>query len=488
MKFIYTLALLLFVQLTFSQPTNKLDSLDQKIEDLMAQYEAVGLAVAVVKNDSIIYSKGFGYRDLAAQLPANENTVFQIASMSKAFTAALLGVLASKNQLSLKDKPALYIPDFQFYNEKMDNLITIGDLLSHRSGIGNHGASIVLFPEKDKLKTVQRLKHLAPQGEIKNSWLYSNIGYTLAGTIAEQITHKSWDENIKTTFFTPLEMYNSFTTTEDMIQSDNFSKGYARYKGETLTVPYQNYYSFTPAGAIKSSVKDLSNWMIAWLNNGVFEEKQVIPQTHIRAASRLQNMKNDDYEQEAYLWGEGYGWRLRAWHGKYRMRHGGNTLGFSSTMDLFPFEGIGIVVLCNQKNSLLPYAISDYISRKLMDVPAFDFPFNVSDIYRSTTEALVLNKDKMPTHALASFAGSYYAAGYGEIKVVSEKDNLWAILPTYKFQLAHLNHNFFYLKGTEDFTGQFNPGFDIEFVSNWEGKITALKMHAQKEPIVFSKN
>jgi len=483
-----TYFLLFFCYNGFGQSNETLfQEFDQKIESLLQDYKAVGISVAIVQNNEVIYSKGFGYRDLDNKLPVNENTAFHIGSMTKAFTGALLGVLESENQLSLEDKPALYVPNFQFYNEKMDNLVTIGDLLSHRSGIGNHGSSIILFPEYDKLKTVQRLKYLKPEGEIKNSYIYSNIGYTLAGTILEQVTQQSWDKNVKEKLFEPLQMNSSYTTEEEMMESENYSKGYALYEDEVISVPYENYYSYAPAGAIKSSVKDLSNWMLTWLNNGVFNGNQAIPEQYVRDATRLQNMKDDLYEKDAYLWGEGFGWRLRAWNGIYRVRHGGNTMGFTSLMDIYPFEEIGVVVLTNQKSSLLPYAISDYISRKLMDLPEFDFPLKVDEVYHSKTEDVPLNKDKMPINPLKEFVGNYRAKGYGKIQVLIEKDKLFAVFPTYRFQLAHVNYNYFYLKGTEDFVGEFNPEFTVEFVTDTQGEISTLRMYSQKEPIDFLK-
>jgi len=487
-KLTLTLLLILISSQSYGQVNETpLNEFDQKIESLIKAYNAVGLSIAVVQNNTVIYSKGFGYRDLELKLPANDNTVFHIASMSKAFTGTLLGILESDGLVSLQDKPALHVPNFRFYNEKMDNLITIGDLLSHRSGIGTQGSSIVMFPEKDKLKTVQRLKYLKPEGEIKNSFLYSNLGYTLAGTIVEQITDKTWDENLAEMIFAPLDMNASYTTVEEMEKSKNFSKGYAMYEGEVVKVAYENYYSYTPAGAIKSSVKDLSNWMLAWLNKGVFNGKQIIPEEYVRDATTLKNMKDDLYEKDAFLWGEGYGWRLRAWNGHYRIRHGGNTTGFTSLMDMYPFEGIGVVVLCNQKSSLLPYAVSDYISRNLMDLPDFDFPVKVGDIYKSRAQNLPLNKNKIPVNPLEEFTGKYYANGFGEIRVINEQGKLFAVFPTYKFQLAHLNYNSFYLKGTEEFTGDFNPEFRIEFVNDREGKVSMLKLYSQKEPVEFIK-
>src|SRR6056297_1464388 len=246
MKFTYTLLCLLSIHLCFGQQNIlELNGIDNDINQLVKHYNAVGLAIAVVKENKVIYSHGFGYRDLENMLPVNANTAFPIGSTTKAFTGALLGILESKGQLSLKNKPNLYIPQFQFYNEKMDNLITIEDLLSHRSGIGNQGTSEVFFPEKDKLKVVQRLRYLKPEGEIKNSFEYSNMGYTLAGTIVEQITNKSWDTTIKENLFEPLEMKNSYSTLEEMKKSNNYSLPYGLYEGRTEKVKFEEFNSIS---------------------------------------------------------------------------------------------------------------------------------------------------------------------------------------------------------------------------------------------------
>jgi CubicO group peptidase (beta-lactamase class C family) len=120
------ISLLLTTHLTFGQKTDsRLNGLDTEIENLLKTYNAVGLSIAVVENSKTIYSKGFGFRDLENKLPVTANSIFPIGSITKSFTASLLGILENQNQLSLKDKPSLYIPKLQFYNDKMDNLITI---------------------------------------------------------------------------------------------------------------------------------------------------------------------------------------------------------------------------------------------------------------------------------------------------------------------------------------------------------------------------
>lgn len=484
------LLLLLLTLTTFGQqPTLDPKGLDTYINEMLQRYDAPGLAVAVIRNDTVIYSKGFGYRNLEQQLPVTQETVFHIASMSKAFTATLLGILEGEDRLSLKNRPALYVPNFEFHTEKMNNLITVEDLLSHKSGLGNHGLSIVLFPEADKLKTVQRLRHLKPQDEIKNSWNYSNIGYTLAGTLVEQVTGTTWDAYLQKKLFSPLRMKASFTTVDAMKAYGNYAQGYGRHQSQTVPRPYENYYSYTPAGAIKSSVQDLTHWMRVWLNKGVFEGTPVIPEDYVRRATSLQNTKyHEVYEPDSFLQGEGFGWRLRAWSGKYRVRHGGNTNGFSTVMDLFPFEKIGIVVLANQQSSILPYVISDHISRKLYGLPSIDYPIQVGDVYKAEVADVPMNKKQPPTHALAEFVGTYNAKGYGKIQVIEKAGKLRAKLPTYTFRLAHLHYNTFYLQGNPDFDESFNPEFTVKFVDDIEGMPSALHIvGAQKEDVVFHK-
>jgi len=192
-----------------------------------------------------------------------------------------MGILANEKKLILKDRPSKHLPNFEFYSPTMNQLITIEDLLSHKSGIGSQGVSQEMFPTHDKLKMVQRLRYLKPQAEIKNSWKYSNIGYTLVGAISEQVTGKTWDTNISQKILEPLEMSRSCTSLETLQKNDNYALGYGMLKGKIEAVAFQKYYAFTPAGALKSSAEEMSHWMRVWLNKGKYKGKQVLPESYI---------------------------------------------------------------------------------------------------------------------------------------------------------------------------------------------------------------
>jgi CubicO group peptidase (beta-lactamase class C family) len=195
-KILYLLSLLLYSFTSSQESKVNLKGIDDEINKIMADYQAVGISVAIIKNDKIVYSKGYGYRDLEAKQPVTTNTVFSIGSNTKSFTSALIGMLETEKKLSVQDKPSNYIPYLTFSTDRMNNLITIEDLLEHRSGLGSIDGTYIFFPEAKRIQLMQRLPFIE-NGEPKNSWKYSNFGYLMLGTIAEQVTGKSWDSLIR---------------------------------------------------------------------------------------------------------------------------------------------------------------------------------------------------------------------------------------------------------------------------------------------------
>ncbi len=482
----------LFSSLTYAQSNDsRLKGLEQDIESLIKIYNAVGLSVSIVEGNEILYSEGFGYRDLENRLPVNKNTVFPIASSSKAFTASLLGMLEFENKISLKDKPSLYIPKLQFYTNEMDNQITIEDLLSHKSGLGNLNGTLILFPENDRLKIMEKLKYIKPEGKVKDSWIYSNMGYTIAGTIVEQVTNETWDQNIHNKILTPLEMSSSYTDFEDMKSSNNFSYGYGLSSGQIKKVLYEKLYDYSPAGGIKSSSNDLANWMIAWLNNGEFKGKQVLPIEFIGNATTAHNVRPNKNEENVFLFSDGLGWRMESNHGNYKVYHGGNTSGFSSLVLTYPFKGLGITVLTNQQNSILPYIVAEIIKDRMLGLPKTDldkYPVLVSDIHSTDNDSKAINTDKKPTHELAEYSGKYLHKGYGTFEVAYEENVLFVIFPRYKFRLEHMQYNTFRMKTIEDHSQEIKPQFfELNFLIANNGSITATKINLQSELVEFLK-
>ena len=168
-----TALLILPMSVNASSSDKSFTNVEQELEQLRKKYDAPGMAVAVVKDNKIVYTQGFGYRNLAKKLPVNDETVFSIGSIAKSFTGAMTGVLAGQNKLSLQDSPIKHLPYLSFNTELMNQQVKIKDLLRHGSGLGNLDGSIVLFPETDKSLIAKRLKYLQPEGAVNDSWIYS---------------------------------------------------------------------------------------------------------------------------------------------------------------------------------------------------------------------------------------------------------------------------------------------------------------------------
>lgn len=487
--------LLLTTNLTFGQKTDlRLNELDTEIENVLKAYNAVGLSVAVVENNKTIYSKGFGFRDLKNKLPVTTNTIFPIGSITKSFTASLLGIIEKQNKLSLKDKPSLHIPKLQFFNDKMDNLISIEDMLCHKSGIGGVDGTYVLFPADKRENLMPRLKYLKPNGAIKDSWIYSNFGYIIAGTIVEKTTNESWEKNIKDKIFNPLNMNNSSTSITEMSKTNDYSFGYGLNNMKTEKVLFAELNNDKPGGAINSTVIDMTNWMTTWLNNGAFQNIEILPKNYIQEATSMKAIDNglppEVSDPNVYTFGYGYGWKVNSNKGHYKVHHGGNVSGFSSQLVMYPTDNLGIVVLTNQNNSLLPYIVADIITNRMLKLQRTEwnkYPIKVSEINVVSKETKGINTEKKPTHSLTDYCGKFFNLGYGTFEIVNENNILYAVFPDYKFKLEHQYYDIFVLKATKEIPQIMNPEFYLNFSLDNEGNISSIKINLQDEPVDFIK-
>ena len=494
-KFNIITLLLLATNITFGQKTDlRLNGIDIEIENVLKAYNAAGLSIAVVENNKTIYSKGFGFRDLENKLPVTANTIFPIGSITKSFTASLLGIFENQNQLSLKDKPSLYIPKLQFHNDKMDNLITIEDLLSHKSGIGSVDGTYIFFPADKRENLMPRLKYLKPNGAIKDSWIYSNLSYIIAGTIVEKTTNQSWEKNIKDKIFKPLNMTSSSTSIAEMTKATDFSFGYGISNKQTQKVLFAELNNDKPGGAINSSVNDMVNWMTTWLNNGTFQAKEILSKNYIQEATSMKAIDNglppEISDPNVYTFGYGYGWKVNSSNGHYKVHHGGNVSGFSSQLVMYPTDNLGIVVLTNQHNSILPYIIADIVTNRMLKMQRTEwnkYPVKVSDIYLTNKDIKGINTEKKPTHSLTDYCGKFSNLGFGTFEIVNENNILYAVFTDFKFRLEHQYYDIFVLKATKEIPQIMNPEFYLNFSLDNEGNISSVKINLQDEPVEFLK-
>ncbi|GAB5534894.1 MAG: serine hydrolase [Rubricoccaceae bacterium] len=474
-------------------------TLNADIEALRAAYGVPGLALAVVRDGRMVYAKGFGYRDVEQQLPVTPQTVFPIGSVTKQLTAGLIGTFERDGRLSVTDRPAQHIPELRFRTDEMDRLITVADLLSHQSGIGNVDGTSVFFPVHDPTAHLRRLAHLEPETEVRERLAYSNMGYAVLAGVAERLSGASWENELTTRLFAPLRMDRSSASLDALLDTDEIAVGYGMIGSEPRRVLYPNQFEAGSSGAANSSAMDLSNWVTMLLNNGMFEGQQILTPEFIESAFSAQLLLSPSYDAETgglNLNGYGYGFFVNEYEGRYRVSHGGNVSGFSSRVDLLPEENLGVVILTNQQNSNFGQHASEIAYRHMLSLPpeaVESYPIQVSEarLMPSDSSSAALRKetnpDAPPTHALAAYVGEYTDLGYGTFSVALRDGMLFADFPAFSFALVHEQANVFRLQHYYEID-QNSPAFAINFQTDFSGVISSVTIPLQAEPVTFTRD
>ena len=487
MKKIYLSVLLTFFLLnnTYTQSDKRLKGLDVELEKVLEKLEEPGFAVAIVENDEILYSKGFGYRDYKNKIKVDQNTLFPIGSATKSFTSSLLGILRDKEKLDFEDSPIDHINELRFNNSEMNNMISIRDMMSHRTGLPRHDASWYFFSTFSKDSLVSRIKHQKPFTSVRNQWYYNNFMFMLQGVIAERITKKSWGENIKEMIFDPLGMNRSNTTIAELENSENAAIG---YNEGFKKMDYYKIAAMGPAGSINSSVNEMSKWLITWINKGEYKGEKILSANYIEEAISSQSVITANLPNEVtpglHLANYGYGWFLSSFNGHYRVEHGGNIDGFSTSASFYPSDKIGIIVLSNQNGSNTPSIVRNIISDRMLDLKKTDWlKLHLDNVKEAELTQKELDKNESsnkvegtsPSRSLDQFEGKYTNLGYGTFDISVRNDSLFMNIPKKAFWLSHHHYDTFLpleiKKGKIDFEEE---GLLITFYADLLGEIKRL--------------
>lgn len=478
------------------QQNTKVAQIESTLNDILESTKAAGYAVAVVKGDKVIYAKGFGYKDYENKKKVDANTLFAIGSTSKAFTTALLGIMREEKGLDFEENPRTYLPQLDFYNDELNNNLTIKDIISHRTGLPRHDMSWYLFPTEDKDSLLRRVKHHEPFASIRETWYYNNFMYLTQGLITEQLTGKSWEDNVRERYFKPLDMKRSNLTIAELQEDKNISIGYDLIDFETIKpMTYFNIAAISPAGSINSSVNEMANWLKVWLNEGKYNGKQVLPAAYVKEAVNPLMLVGNGIADPAFpgqhLNSYGYAWFTSSYKGHYRLEHGGNIDGFSANVSFFPTDDIGIVVLANQNGSAVPTLVRNAIADHVLGlektdwVEYWDMKVAAQKLNSSTTKAKEEEgrvKGTQPSHSLLEYTGKYNHPGYGDFTITLKNDSLWAQFPVLKMYLGHWHYDVFkpYVveDGKVDSTG--GVSFNFNFKANDLGDIDLV--HLKLEP------
>ena len=411
----------------------------------MDHFTVAGVAVGIVKDGKVIYTKGFGKKNIQTGEKVDALTNFGIASNSKAFTTAALSQLVEEGKLSWKDKVIDIIPEFRMYNDYTTMNFNIEDLVTHRSGLGLGVGDLMFFPDgadfsmKDIVKNFQYFKPVSP---FRTKFDYDNLLYLVAGEVIKRVSGKPWEEFVTERIFKPLEMNHTYASIEFIKKGDNLAQPHLN-KGKEIRLTQPERWDPQKingaAGGIYSNVTDLSKWMLVQLNHGkygpdlskeLFSPKSQRKMWQIHTVLPINNPRYN-----SHFGGYGLGWFLTDVKGNLMVSHTGGLMGMLSKTILIPDLNLGIVVLTNTylDGAGVFSAVSQSILDKYLGMEPYDWVKHYADRYhRNENKAQKVveevwkkvKKERNRKLDITKYAGIYKDPWFGKISIKPEKGHL----------------------------------------------------------------
>lgn len=431
-----------------AQPSFVKDSLDAYVQKALTDWKIPGVAICIIKDGKIDVIKGYGVAEWNTDKKVDENTLFGIGSNTKAFTATALALLDAEKKLSLDDKVQKWLPDFKLYDPWVTKEATVRDLLCHRLGFETFQGDFMYFDsDLSKAEVRQKFGMVRPMYGFRSKWGYTNAAFLTAGEVIPKVTGKSWNEFLKERIFTPLGMSRTITTTAEMNIATNISIAHTVTDGVVKKIPYGRLDNMAPAGAIFSSARDLSKWVMMQLNGGKLDEKVVIPASAISQTRTPQSILGNGGHpyNKVHFALYGLGWFLEEYSGRKIVSHTGGVNGFVTSVCLVPEERLGIVVLTNTDANGFYEALRYEIMDSYLGLPYRNYSnvFLQRQTANDKEEADWLQKKrdtvalKMKTVVpLAALAGTYRHPVYGSMNIAIKDGKAVATFEHHKGRYA----------------------------------------------------
>ena len=440
-------ALALLPALTFAQapaPTAPLDvaAVDAVVARTLKAFDVPGIAVAVVKDGQVVLAKGYGVRSLATKEPVDANTLFGIASNTKAFTTAALGLLVEEGKLRWDDKVTDYIPEFKMYDPYVTAEFTVRDLLTHRSGLGLGAGDLMQFPDSADFTVadvIHSLRYFKPVSSFRSKFDYDNSLYMVAGEVVARVSGQPWTTFVETRLLRPLGMSRSATLFARLPDPTNVIDAHGPVEGKVQIIQRDLGTLGGPAGGIYSSVADLSLWARMLLGGPGAPAPLLKPATlrELWTPQTILPVSPAPSPYNTHFAAYGLGWFLRDVRGYKEVWHTGGEIGMVTKVTLLPELHLGIIVLTNQESGAAFTAVTNFIEDYYLNLSGIDRVQELVD----RSKQFAADDDKLTaavwkqvatTQKAASkqpdysaYVGRYHDVWLGDVAVYKQGAQLW---------------------------------------------------------------
>ena len=417
---------------------DKVRELDAYFAKAAKEWNVPGLAIGIVHKGQLVFAKGYGVRDVSTKAPVDTQTIFAIASTTKAITAAALGMLVDEGKVRWDDPVTKYVPTFQMYDPWATREATVRDLITHRGGLPN-ADNLWTHGDNSREEVIRRIRFIKPTYSFRGGYVYHNVMYTVAGAVIEAVSGMTWDDFLRQRIFQPLGMTRSVTTLAEAKTKDNRAEPHGR-QNDTLRVSGNSLADgIGPAGSVWSSVADMSRWVKFLLDSGkvngkplltpqtwaeLFKPVTILPPWNSNSAPQLR-MSKPHFRSYAL------GWFQQDYMGRQVDFHTGSLTGMIAINGLIREEGIGVYIISNTRSEIrhpLMFKVFD----TFLGAPARDWSGEMlalqrTDDARDSTNAASRPQNQRvegtkPSLALEKYAGTFMDPDsiYAPVTITSE--------------------------------------------------------------------
>jgi CubicO group peptidase (beta-lactamase class C family) len=507
MKYIFkTCCSILFTLLLSSTCFAQLkpDQIASLITDAMDKFKVAGVSIAIVKDGNMIFNGGFGYSNINTKELVNENTNFQIASNTKAFTTAALAILEDEGKLKWTDKVKDHIPEFKMYNDYVTENFNIQDLLTHRSGLGLGVGDLMFFPDgsnftiKDVVKSFQ---HFQPVSAFRTKFDYDNLLYIVAGEVIARVSGMSYEMFVQKRIIEPLQMKNTYVGSL-LSSKTNLASAHSSESGVIKTIDSYDIGMGSAAGGIYSNVSDMAKWMIVRMNKGKYGydlKSSLFSLKNHNEMWRIHTVTptNTNPRYNSHFSGYGLGWDLSDVKGNLKVSHTGGLPGMLSIVTMYPDINLGIVILTNTENGGggLFSSVTNTIADSYLGLDDFGWVDKYAarmnaqrresdDVTKKVWEKVALSKNTVIKKE--DFIGVYEDKWFGKVEVFEKDKQLWIKSyrsPKLNGPMAFYNANTFAIKW--EYQAMNCDAFAM-FSLDEKGKAQSIKLKGISPSIDFS--
>jgi CubicO group peptidase (beta-lactamase class C family) len=458
-------------------------AIDAIMREAIKAWHVPGAALAIVRHGKVAYLHGYGVKEWGGEEQVTPDTLFPIASCTKAFTTTAMAMLVDQGKVHWDDPVRKHVGFFRLADPLADANVTLRDLVTHRTGLASHDLLWYRSPwSRDEI--IRRIGRAPLQNSFRSTFQYQSTMFSAAGVAVESASKTPWEEIIQKRIFEPLEMKSStFTTTAAVKAADYASPHRRNSRGEPEVIHRYSMTSPDPAGSIHSNARDLSQWVLFQLGDGSFRGKRLVsaknlaethsPQMVIRMEGPARDM-NPHTHQMNY----GMGWVLQDYRGKFLVSHAGAIDGFRAHITLVPDAKLGLVLLNNLHGTQMNLAAGNQIVDLLLGLPGEDWNKFYAGLVRrgeAAAQAKIRERDAKrhlgtkPSCEAGAYVGTYEDPVYGTATVGLANGALVWQWNSFNAPLVHFEFDTFIV--ANDRLGR--P--QISFLLGPSGEVTAMK-------------